>query len=114
MINEDASQRRKLRVEKINRQRRKLKDQANLAIVKQPSSTSSAQRKEARKIRNRESAVASRKRKIEEYEIVQTRCALLEMENRVLRMRLAEYMDGGGVMGMSNNRQLIKIEPAAF
>jgi len=74
MINEDASQRRKLRVEKINRQRRKLKDQANLAIVKQPSSTSSAQRKEARKIRNRESAVASRKRKIEEYEIVQTRC----------------------------------------
>eukprot|EP01041_Mallomonas_annulata_P000745 gene745-1427_t len=94
-----ASDRRKRRVEKLLFQRKR-REELNVPIYPVSSSI------ESRKIRNRESAAASRLQRIKQYEDMQLRCAQLENENNSLRMRLQRIEESMG--------QSLIFEPAVF
>ena len=76
----DAAERRRIRIDIIKSQRNKKKEITPSSSTSTVSTVEdeSRMRREARRIRNRESAVASRKRKLDEYEEAQARCGMLQ------------------------------------
>jgi len=69
-------------------------------------------RKEARRIRNRESAVISRKRKMDAMQELTVRCERLENENKYLKSLLMDSTNGKN--DWTENRASVNIGPAVF
>jgi hypothetical protein len=119
-MEDEARFRRKLRIEKLRSLRRKKEPSYSLfseeSVVDDSSSLNSVIKD--RKVRNRESALKSRKRKNDEINFLRSRVNSLEEEVRRLKSRLMLYEDVDGLKPQEK-RQFMNIcksslEPAVF
>ena len=127
MANEVARHNRQIRIDKLKEQRLLKQSQTKCDSLSSPSETTvkqepvststtvigqSKSRIEARKIRNRESAVISRKRKMDAMMELTVRCERLENENKYLKSLLMDSTNGRN--NWKENGAFVNIGPAVF